>query len=384
MPRVACLPAVSAALLLNLLAGCERVPAPASTPQRVAATAVSSAPGGARGERVAVAAVPEPPPVAAASAGELPQHGAHGAAASPCLAQSVPAQAPRAVTVHRWVDAAGITHYADRAPAAGARDHRVLEVAGAPPVAVDARGYDVNLPDQLQQRAVADTLGVQRILRDALGVEPPGAMTLHIVFVRSADAYARLVGEPSLASSAGAYSTGTRTIHVRMQASDEATFAVLRHEIIHALVHESIGNLPTPLNEGLAGYFARYRTAGTGGQVVVGGGPAALKRAAASGDPGDALVDLLAREGAAFYAADTALSSRDSRYLRAYALVALLMGDAQGRSALAGVLAAQRAEPCRPVAAEQVLDAAFPGGLAALARAWNGFMLAPPDTVRTY
>jgi hypothetical protein len=105
---------------------------------------------------------------------------------------------------------------------------------------------------------------------------------------------------------------------------------VLRHEITHALVHESIGNLPTPLNEGLAGYFARYRTAGTGGEVVVGAGPAALQRAAASSDPGEALVDLLAREGAAFYAADTAVSSRDSRYLRAYALVALLMGDAQG------------------------------------------------------
>ena len=383
MLRLACRVPVSAALLLSLLAGCERVPAPSATQPLAAAIAGSSPAQGTQG--VAAAAVPEPRP-AASPAGDLPQHGAYVAAAatSPCLAQSVPAQAPRAVTVHRWVDAAGITHYADRPPAAGVQDHRVLEVAGAPPVAVDARGYDVNLPDQLQQRAVADTLGVQRILRDALGVAPPGAMTLHIVFVRLADAYARLVGEPSLASSAGAYSTGTRTIHVRMQASDEATFAVLRHEITHALVHESIGNLPTPLNEGLAGYFARYRTAGTGGKVVVGAGPAALQRAAASSDPGEALVDLLAREGAAFYAADTAVSSRDSRYLRAYALVALLMGDAQGRAALAGVLAAQRAEPCRPVAAEQVLDEAFPGGLAALARAWNGFMQAPPDTVRTY
>ncbi len=382
MLRPAGLLVVPVALWLALLVGCERVPAPADAPL-VAAPAAPSLPS-RQPQDLAAAARPEPPAVAAAS-GELP-HPAYVAAAttSPCLAQSVPAQMPRAVTVHRWTDAAGITHYADRPPSAGVQDHRVLEVAGAPPVAVDARGYDVNLPDQLQQRAVADTLGVQRILRDALGVEPPGAMTLHIVFVRAADAYARLVGEPSLASSAGAYSTGTRTIHVRMQASDEATFAVLRHEITHALVHESIGNLPTPLNEGLAGYFARYRTAGIGGEVVVGAGPAALQRAATSGDPGEALVDLLAREGAAFYAADTAVSSRESRYLRAYALVALLMGDAQGRSALAGVLAAQRAQPCRPVAAEQVLDGAFPGGLAALALAWNGFMQAPPDTVRTY
>ena len=71
---------------------------------------------------------------------------------------------------------------------------------------------------------------------------------MHVVFVKEAAAYARLIGDPTLAESAGAYSTGQQTIFVRMQAQNEASFAVLRHEITHALVHESIGNLPTSIN----------------------------------------------------------------------------------------------------------------------------------------
>ena len=299
-----------------------------------------------------------------------------------CLAHSANGASP-AVSVHRWVDAAGITHYSDRAPPEAARNHRVIEVAGSPPVAVQASGYDVNLPDQLQQRAVADALGVQRVMRDALGVDPPRGMLLRIVFVGSADTYAGLVGEPLLANSAGAYSMKQRTIHVRLQPREEESFAVLRHEITHALVHESIGNLPTPLNEGLAEYFGRYHVAGLGGQVDVGAGHQAIIAVAPAGDGTDDLVELLASEGAAFYAADGS-APREQRYLRAYALTALLMRDAQGRKALGAVLAAQRADPCRPVAAESILQREYPGGLSALAGSWAAYMRNPTAEVRAY
>lgn len=312
-----------------------------------------------------------PPPVEA-----LPEQSAA------CLAASSSAAAP-SVAVHRWVDAAGITHYSDQPPAAAAKDHRVLEVSGLPPIAVKASGYDVNLPDQLEQRAVADALGVQRVMRDTLGVAAPPGLTLQIVFVRAADAYAQLVGEPALASSAGAYSTARQTIYVRMQAQDEASFTVLRHEITHALVHESIGNLPTSLNEGLAEYFGRYRAGGMGGQVDVGADRKGLIAAAPAGDGSDALVDLLARDGRDFYV-DDAASTREQRYRRAYALVALLMQAADGRAVLARVLAAQRADPCRPVAVETLFESRYHGGLAALAAAWAAFMRDPPATIQAY
>lgn len=301
-----------------------------------------------------------------------------------CLAHAAAGSPSRSIAVHRWVDGAGITHYSDLPPGASARDHRVIEVQGLPPIAVQAVGNDVNLPDELQQRAVADALGVQRVMRDVLGVGAPVGLTLHIVFVKSPDSYARLIGEPALASSAGAYSTAQQTIYVRMQAQEEAGFAVLRHEITHALVHESIGNLPTPLNEGMAEYFGRYRVGGLGGQVDVGADREAMMEAAPGSDEADALVDLLARDGHSFYGDEAGTAGRERRYLRAYALVALLMQSAAPRAVLAAVLAGQRADPCRPVASERILEQRYPGGLHALSGAWADFMRNPPSGSHAY
>ncbi|HJT99477.1 MAG TPA: hypothetical protein VJ696_14260, partial [Rhodanobacteraceae bacterium] len=61
-----------------------------------------------------------------------------------------------------------------------------------------------------------------------------------------------------------------------------------------------------------------------------------------------------------------------------------LMQGAAPIAALHDVLARQRAEPCRPIAAESVLEARYPGGLRALAGDWAAFMRNVPATVRTY
>ena len=365
--RVAVLVGTSACLAA---AGCERAGTPALP---------TTAPAPSPAVAIATPAPPVPAPAEVTPTlpiEQLPEQSAL------CRASHSTAST-RSVAVHRWVDARGITHYSDQPPGKDAKEHRVLEVSGLTPIAVEASGYDVNLPDQLEQRAVADALAVQRVLRDMLGVAAPPGLTLRIVFVRAPEAYARLVGEPALASSAGAYSTAQQTIYVRMQPSEEANFAVLRHEIMHALVHESIGNLPTPLNEGLAEYFGRFRVAGMGGQIEVGADRIGLIAAAPAGDGSDALVDLLARDGQDFYR-DDAGSTREQRYLRAYALVASLMQGAEQRTVLAGILAAQRADPCRPVVLENLLDARYRGGLRALATAWAGFMRDPPPVVQAY
>lgn len=360
------------------LAGCNRPPTADDVlaPPPLVAPSIN-APMPAPPAETIVEVAPEPAPTRAADIESLPQQTAA------CLAHSE-SGASRSVAVHRWVDASGIVHYSDQPPPAAAKDHRLIEVQGLAPIAIEASGYDVNLPDDLQQRAVADALGVQRVMRDALGVGAPSGLTLRVVFVRAADAYAGLIGDPVLASSAGAYSTGQQTIYVRMQAQDQASFAVLRHEIVHALVHESIGNLPTAINEGMAEYFGRYRIGGMGGQVDIGSDRGALVGAAPAGDGANALVDLLARDGSNFYAMSGDKSSREQRYLRAYALVALLMRDAPGRATLAAVLATQHADPCRSVAAENVLDSRYPGGLPALANAWAAFMHSPPAGIQAY
>jgi hypothetical protein len=282
-------------------------------------------------------------------------------------------------SIHRWVDAAGVTHYSDQAPTTPVSGHRVLEVRGLPDIKVEASGYDVSLPSDLQRRAIVDAVAVQRVFHDTLGIDGPSHATLKIVFVGDADAYATLVGGGVLAASSGAFVPAQHTIYVRMQADEEVAFSILRHEITHALIHERVGDLPVPLNEGLAEYFRRYRPAGMGGQVDVAADHDGLVGAAPTGDGSEALVELMALAGTDFYTAD-----RDRRYLRAYALIALLMRDTAGTAALHGLLARQQAEPCVPIRAEGILDETYPGGLHALAADWASFLRDPPLSVRAY
>jgi len=353
------------------------------------AVAIGGCGGEAPAPTASVTATPPPPPAAAVPPAE-PQRAmpaiehapieAHVADASEaCRGKSADANAKPALAIHRWVDAQGVTHYSDQAPTTSVSAHRVLEAPPPAPIEVTAKGYDAALPSDLQQRAIVDALAVQRVFRDALGIADPASARINIVFVREASAYSRLVGAGALAASAGAYVPPQRTIYVRMQADAETSFEVLRHEITHALIHELVGNLPIPLNEGLAEYFRRYRAAGMGGQIDLSSDRAALVAAAPAGEGSDALVELLAHAGTDFYAAD-----RERRYAEAYALIAVLMQSPAGTAALHETLARQRAAPCAPIAAETILDQRYPGGLAALAADWAGFLRDPPAVVRAY
>lgn len=297
---------------------------------------------------------------------------------SPCRGGGGDGVIVRDAAIHRWTDPQGIRHFSDQPPVGEVSDHRVIAVPGTPPVAIEASGYDVNLPNDLNQRAVADAIAIDRILRETLGVTGEQRLRLKIVFVQSRETYATLIEEPRLASSDGAYSARSQTVYVRMQASEELTFRVLRHEITHALLHERVGNLALPINEGIAAYFERLQTVAQGGQVDIGGSRDVLVRMAPT-DASLALVDLLSSNPDTFYGA-----SRDSNYVGAFALIARLMQEAPGRAALAELLKQQYAEPCAPVAAERVLAATYPGGLDQLASDWQRWMQAPTATVHAF
>ena len=297
---------------------------------------------------------------------------------SPCRGGGGDGTIVRDAAIHRWTDAQGIRHFSDQSPVGEVSDHRVIAVPGTPPVAIEASGYDVNLPTDLNQRAVADALAIDRILRETLGVTGEQRLRLKIVFVQSPQTYATLIDEPRLASSDGAYSARNQTVYVRMQASEELTFRVLRHEITHALLHERVGNLPLPINEGIAAYFERLQTVAQGGQVDIGGSREVLMRMAPT-DASLALVELLSSNPDTFYSV-----SRDSNYVRAFALIARLMQEAPGRAALAELLRQQYAEPCAPIAAERVFAATYPGGLNQLASDWQRWMQAPTANVHAF
>ncbi len=302
----------------------------------------------------------------------MPQPGA-------CLAGTGAGTTSGKMALHRWVDAEGIIHFSDKAPVGANTGHRRIEVGGLPGVQVSARGHDINLPEHFQQHAVADAQAIERVFESELGISRAGGIALQVVYVASAEHYEKLLGDPALASSSGAYSGRERTIYVRAQPTPAANSAILRHEMSHALVHERIGNLPVAINEGLAGFFERLQPAAMGAQISFAPDRAALISAQPGDQAEDALVDLLAREGSQFYA-----DKRETRYLHAYALVALLMGDGAGRAALARVLAAQQASPCEPANVAEILDQQYPQGLRGLARQWARWLADPPNAVLAF
>lgn len=359
-------------LTIGVLAGCSE-PAPPSAEAPLQSPSIPAVP------------TPTPTPALEAKADESvsimpvpPQEHLPTPDDSPCRGGGSEGTIVRDAAIHQWTDAQGIRHFSDQAPVGEVSNHRVIAVPGTPPVAIEASGYDVNLPTDLNQRAVADALAIDRILRETLGVTGEQRLRLKIVFVQSPQTYASLIDEPRLASSDGAYSARKQTVYVRMQASAELTFRVLRHEITHALLHERVGNLALPINEGIAAYFERLQTVAQGGQVDIGGSRELLARMAPA-DASLALVDLLSSNPDTFYGA-----SRDSNYVRAFALIAQLMQDAPGRAALARLLKQQYAEPCTPIAAERVFAAAYPGGLKQLASDWQHWMQASPANVHAF
>ena len=296
----------------------------------------------------------------------------------PCLAGTGRKHSEEGATIHRWTDESGVIHFSDQPPAPGAAQHRRIEVEGMPPVRVAARGVDVNLPDFVVQRATMDAQAIERVMRSILGVAGDPGLALTIEFIGSAEIYARRIGDATMAYSDGTYASRDRTIRIRQKDDAELNFRILRHEMTHALVHEHIGNLPTSINEGLAGFFEHLEVAGMGARITT---DVARRRpdASMSEDGQEELIDLLARESVGFYGA-----GQELRYLRAMALVALMMDRIEGRAALAALLSAQQAAPCLPVDSAPVLEKAYPGGLVALAREWAQWLRNPSERVLSY
>ncbi len=296
-----------------------------------------------------------------------------------CLAGTASAAQPAKKAIHRWIDDKGVIHFSDLAPTGPAQGYKKIDVQGLPAIVVHARGYDVNLPDDLVQNAISAAQAIERILRGTLGVEGDPGLVLDVEFIAAADAWVKRAGNPAMANSAGTYSPLSRTIHIRLQDDELSNFLILRHEITHALIHERVGRLPTAINEGIAGYFEHLTVSGMGAQITIAESSRSLDAARIAGNGQAELVDLLAHEGADFYA-----EGQQQRYLRAYALIAMLMDNGPGRAALTAVLASQRGQPCQPVKAEAILDSRYPGGLAALARDWVAWLANPPRSVRSW
>ena len=285
------------------------------------------------------------------------------AQSSACLAQAGNGM-QRGGTLRRWTDDNGHTHYSDRVPPSGMAATTIS--AGGVQASISGDGMEPGL----DQRVQVHLAQLEALFTAVLGLPSRPAARLDITLVAQQEALAGLIATPLAASSSGAYVPAQQRIYLHRHEDDAAFEQILRHELAHAMVHRMVGQLPVPLNEGLAGWYQHGGVDAPEGHAAV-----ALQQAlvdAAPDDPEQAWVDLLASESLHFHR-----DEREKSYLRAYALVAVLMADGSGRRTLAGIMQAQRRQPCVPVAWELEIAAHHPGGLTALMNDWQGFMNSP-------
>ncbi len=273
-----------------------------------------------------------------------------------------PEALPPPSELHRWRDAAGRRVFSDRPPASAAADHVALALpADATSVAIDALGGDV--PPGLASEIGADLRLLVGQLAGYAGVRLDRHVRLNVLLLYGDSAYGGLRGADAaaLAASDGMYRAAERMVVVRGTLEPSRLRRVLRHEAVHALLHEAIGPVPLWLNEGLAELL----------EADVAGLPDPRKdwRRVLAALP---VAERIAVIGAVLDMphAEFQGPARLRHYAAAWALVQALVTDAAGQRTLASLLAAQARQPgCAPIDAIGLLDAAYPGGAAALVAA---------------
>jgi hypothetical protein len=282
----------------------------------------------------------------------------------------VPEASASTATVYRWHDpASGQTQFGPRPPA-GVEAARVeLKDRAQAQFALqveDSPGASV--PSQLRDRALADVVRISAILRQELALPIDPRFGLKLAFAASPEAVGAAAGGLGLPRASGLYLHRDQRMLIWRQPNDEGTFRTLRHEVVHALLHEFVGAPPIWLNEGLAEYFELLQTLGSAGRVEANRHHRRLLSGLADAQREALAMSLLEVDGMKFRSEPMV----DLNYAQSWALVDVLMSSEAGQSLLTRLLADLRAAACGRFSSTEWLNANYPGGAAALARGANG------------
>lgn len=301
-----------------------------------------------------------------------PKRHDYGDIGRPCLA--LPVLNPshkQAREIYRWTDASGNVIFSDRRPAADSAD--VVGQTSEGGVGMFSAEYRFvgQAPDPAFKLALASNVdGVFRFLAESIGERDLEPLHVRLTIVEGAQRFIayRDTQAHNLATVTGFYSFLNNEAVVRWMGAD-ASMAVARHEITHLALGNWLGNVPLWLNEGLAEFVERLHFR----QSYATAAPPLLemaevaRRLNAGGLP--PLRDFLAmgRE-------DWNRLGDDAAYGYAWSLAHFLMERPERRRLIGGYLGAIAQNRCRDFDAMATLEAAYPGGLAALEADWSRWL----------
>ncbi len=281
-----------------------------------------------------------------------------------------PERAASAPAVYRWRDPdSGQAEFGARPPVGVAAERLELKDRGQAQFALQVEDNpDAPVPSQLRDRALADVVRITAILRQELAVPIDPRFGLKLAFVASPEAVGAAAGGLGLARASGVYMHRDQRMLIWRQPRDEGTFRTLRHEVVHALLHEFVGAPPIWLNEGLAEYFELLQTLGSGGRIEANRHHQRLLSGFTPDQRIAHALALLEIDGPGFRREPMV----DLNYAQSWALVDTLMGSKAGQAQLTRLLADLRQAACGRFSSTEWLNTNYPGGASGLARLANG------------
>jgi len=317
---------------------------------------------------------PTPPRRAASAPVATGRDLAHGD--NPCRvgAAANPSHARPAHLMHRWVDASGRVVFSDRAPDSAVSEAMVIATPVEGGVGRFSADYDyagLNPPAGCQRQLEIDIDGVFHFLADDLGLRGLESVHLKLKIIDGQQRFARAAAGNGLDSAkvGDFYSFRDNEAVVRWT-DDPRTRAVARHEIAHLALGNWLGQVPLWLNEGLAEVVERmqfqqnFATAAAPARDLDG-----LRRLQRAGRL-PALPVFLASDRN-----DWNRWGNDLAYPYAWSLVHFLLQEPSRQRGVSDLLNALAQHRCLGFDHVDALDHGYPGGLKALERDWQRWLL---------
>jgi hypothetical protein len=278
--------------------------------------------------------------------------------------------------IYRWTDADGRVHFGDRPPAQAQDEARDLSAAyeGRVPFTFEIVPVDYAMPAETRTKVQVAVSKIHEILESRLKLRFRSDPSFTIRIYKDRKGFAAYGGAALANLVAGYYSPERNEAVTWRQRSFEEMLEVITHEAEHALLHHRFGEVPRWLNEGLAEYVERMQVFGQAVTIP-------------PNSDWDTVVKAQLRDGNLMPLAEyLGLSTREwlahnvpsnRAYARAWSLVYFMMSNPDGTRLLGHLLADLEAVGADAFSAADLIEAGYPGGLAAFDTAWRAWVFGP-------
>ena len=273
-------------------------------------------------------------------------------------------------TIYQWKDKQGRIYFSDEAPkhqVSATIDQKTFTSTNQFTLNLDQQ--HAALPAFAADYIKRDINSIYRILIKEWSLKQVDPISFNVKLFddeHQFNAYKARVA-PRLGTAGGFYIPRLREASVLTRRQPDRTYAITRHEAVHAINHQAFGRLPTWLNEGLAEYFEdldfQY-----GNHAIVNPDPHKLKLLQEASLP--SLNDYFSMNTNEWYQED----KKSLHYAMAWSVVYFLLSSSTNKAFLLRLLNQLSTDYCKSINTLAFIAQHYPGGSAVFSQQWQQFL----------